>query len=653
MSGFNWDEHPLVSKESPSFNWDEHPISESQDDSSMFGPAISELANQPHEQYLNAKNQDIGKGLIQTLPTIGGLAGIAGGAGIASVPIGAAGAAGGKALEQYLLNKYYGENKDIGNEALATGAEGLILGGVMHGVGVASPYIGKGLSKLGSSISDYASSFGQMPKPNIEEIKAAASRLGIEPTAAMLSNNPSINKAESTLAQSPRFTATEQRVRSDNNRMAIGNLNEEYASKNTRRSPFEIGDEARSALISDVKAAKEPTSELYNSVNSDLYNIPLKEENIDNILDTLKDDKFFIGQKGNDFLNDYKNEIKSLETVGDLKEYRTKVRSDINNLGSSTDKVRLGKIINKITELRDGSIESMKQDPFVSFSKSGISSVDDLQSRLALADASHRTNLEDINSISSILGGSKEYSQGEFINKLGNFPKEKLIKNSASTDIQSIMNLKDKNPVFFEKVKEFKRNEMLDQASKAQGGMNTKNFVKQFDKLQPEVKTMMFSPEEISKIDDLRLVMKETPEPIGKSGTPEGQSWKQMLNPKPYLEDYAASRLIKGDASTKWAIKSIGNNIESVGSFMNKIASPKALGSSPYPMINSINKEEPEKTNPDQTSIMDKVKGSKYEQILQNSLARGKQSFAAANYVLKSRDQNYRDILNQENNNQA
>lgn len=56
--------------------------------------------------------------------------------------------------------------------------------------------------------------------------------------------------------------------------------------------------------------------------------------------------------------------------------------------------------------------------------------------------------------------------------------------------------------------------------------------------------------------------------------------------------------------------------------------------------------EEIEKTNLDQTSIMDKVKGSKYEQILQNSLSKGPQSFAAANYVLKNRDQNYRDILN-------
>lgn len=53
-----------------------------------------------------------------------------------------------------------------------------------------------------------------------------------------------------------------------------------------------------------------------------------------------------------------------------------------------------------------------------------------------------------------------------------------------------------------------------------------------------------------------------------------------------------------------------------------------------------------EKKVPDQTSIMDKVKGTPYEQVLQNSLKTGgDKSFAAANYVLKNRDQKYRSLF--------
>ena len=60
-------------------------------------------------------------------------------------------------------------------------------------------------------------------------------------------------------------------------------------------------------------------------------------------------------------------------------------------------------------------------------------------------------------------------------------------------------------------------------------------------------------------------------------------------------------------------------------------------------------KEEPKKENPDQAMIMDKIKGSHYESILQNALNNGGQkSFAAANYVLKNRDENYRKLFEEE-----
>jgi hypothetical protein len=53
-----------------------------------------------------------------------------------------------------------------------------------------------------------------------------------------------------------------------------------------------------------------------------------------------------------------------------------------------------------------------------------------------------------------------------------------------------------------------------------------------------------------------------------------------------------------------------------------------------------------EKKAPDQTSIMDKVKGTPYEQVLQNSLkSGGDKSFAAANYVLQNRDEKYRRLF--------
>lgn len=58
--------------------------------------------------------------------------------------------------------------------------------------------------------------------------------------------------------------------------------------------------------------------------------------------------------------------------------------------------------------------------------------------------------------------------------------------------------------------------------------------------------------------------------------------------------------------------------------------------------------EKSSEKKPNQSSIMEKLKGSEYEALLQNALKNGgERSFAAANYVLMNRDKRYRDLINQ------
>lgn len=87
---------------------------------------------------------------------------------------------------------------------------------------------------------------------------------------------------------------------------------------------------------------------------------------------------------------------------------------------------------------------------------------------------------------------------------------------------------------------------------------------------------------------------------------------------------------------------------------------PAAKAIAPSPMSNeavykmlmqkSLQKKQTEQENKpqDQTYIMDKVKGSPYEQLLNNAIQKGGKSFAAANYVLKSRDPKYRKLFETE-----
>lgn len=58
--------------------------------------------------------------------------------------------------------------------------------------------------------------------------------------------------------------------------------------------------------------------------------------------------------------------------------------------------------------------------------------------------------------------------------------------------------------------------------------------------------------------------------------------------------------------------------------------------------------EEQQKPKYDNDAVMQKIKGTKYEQVLNNAKQKGDQSAAAANYVLQSQDQEYRKLLENE-----
>jgi hypothetical protein len=89
-AAFNWDDHPIEKSDSSgSFNWDDHPIDQSYKDSLGY-KALG---------YLPAAGM-----------AAGGLAGAAGSMGLASIPLAGIGGVGGKAVEQVLKQKIYGED---------------------------------------------------------------------------------------------------------------------------------------------------------------------------------------------------------------------------------------------------------------------------------------------------------------------------------------------------------------------------------------------------------------------------------------------------------------------------------------------------------------------------------------------------------------
>ena len=129
--------------------------------------------------------------------------------------------------------------------------------------------------------------------------------------------------------------------------------------------------------------------------------------------------------------------------------------------------------------------------------------------------------------------------------------------------------------------------------------------------------------------------------------------WESFSSPRKTVSDYIAAKALneagpKGSTFSRGAAKELQNIQRSMRPGGSIYGTPSSIGEKiPRVIQPKIKTEETE--SPDQTSIMDKIKGSEYEQVLQNAMNNGGQrSFAAANYVLMNRDNKYRRLISGE-----
>jgi len=530
------------------------------EDEGVFDPktnaAISGLLAEMKSKG-DISGKDLARGSLESLPTAGMLIGgaLGGGAGfLAPIPGGSAigsvggaglGSAAGESLKQTGLKYLLGDEGPKTTEELygklgEAAKEGMF--GEMLGQTIAKP-----LQKLGGKLSEYQDALAEKIKQNAPEIKAAAKRLGFEAPLGFLSENPTVQKLESSLSQSPRMTATPERQAYENVQKGIKSASEKIEGFKTGESDFELGSRLQKGLKSEIQAQREPVAGIYKDINKDLMQIKLQPKITNQNVGILKKDPLFKTKDGQQFLNGVIDDLKSLDNVADLKEYRTNLRRSLSQNASDLDRMRVDKVYNQITNLRDASIQALKEtDPFVKASgKSGSQVIDELHNKLALADAAHAENISSLQKIKDIAGTKGPVrSQSEFIRNIENIPEEQLIQRAANTNIRTLNEVKTKHPQLFENARVAKVNDLISK-SMDKTGLNTTRFVKNFDKLEPEVQKALFDENQLQLINDLRTIHKETPAMVGPSGTPQGLDYQNLLSSSGYLSDIAKGILLK------------------------------------------------------------------------------------------------------------
>lgn len=575
---------------------------------------------------------------LKTLPAIGavggGILGAAAGGGVASPVTGVVGAGLGMGMGKSLQSmgemalgdemskdQYYKDILKSVPEGAAYEMGGQVIGAV-PGLAKQGYQAGKeGISKFLGKQLEYT------PAPNLNEVMTAAKALGVDDVPMGLQTSNQIYRdMESGLSQSGSIPALG--VRKQYNKLfdKLKEASEKITGlRSTSDSTFASGKGIQTDLAEQVQKMKEPVSEMYQSIQPHLQKIQVNESVVNKAFGALKKNPIFQTKDGKAILEEYKAITKAQPELASLKELRT---SMIAKPGDTVDAMRINELRNAVTSVRNNTIEALKAE----MPKGTHGEIDDLIAQISLADKAHASNISDVNSIKGVLQNKDFNSPSTFLTKLKGEGAEDLAKSSSNLDIQSLRNMKDKFPTVFEKAKQAKIDAMLDSAENARG-FGDATFLKKYNKMDQELKDLIFDKPMQDHIQSFATVRKAIPEQLGPSGTPKGLWTMEMANLKRGAMDLATKTALDA-ASGKIAMPVIN------------ASGPRGL-SRALPMLNVFGKDEA-KPNYNNEAVMQKIKGTKYEQVLNNAKQKGEHSAAAAHYVLSSQDKTYRELLEKE-----
>jgi len=113
-----------------------------------------------------------------------------------------------------------------------------------------------------------------------KKIKAAAQRLGIEPTEGMLAKNKDIHILEDTLATSPTITGGRVSKSVEKAKEGLSKAGEEVLKERVPGDPFDLGESLKSAVTSKIGEKLAPLQMNYNELAETYKNVPLSPKSV-------------------------------------------------------------------------------------------------------------------------------------------------------------------------------------------------------------------------------------------------------------------------------------------------------------------------------------------------------------------------------------
>lgn len=495
---------------------------------------------------------------------------------------------------------------------------------------------------LKNAIVSWAEQYKTMPKPNAEEITSAAQSLGFEPTKGMLSQSKDIQALEESLVKGGGLFAGDAIKKAKGAQAGIKSGLEKVELQTTPASTQEVGQNIASGLDDEFTRITAPVSEAYKLVDKPLQKIPVNESVVNQVIGLARRNDLFRSDKGEQFLAQLKSDILKQTNVKSLNQFISNHWKTSSPTSSPLEKSFVDASYGYLKAIRDNSINAIKAD----LPQAEHQAVDQVMDTLVTAESGFAANIEQLNKASQLIGVKigKITSPGQFEALVEKMSHEAIGKNAKSMPAETMGALKEFFPNVFEKVREAKLNDLVEK-SLVKGELQLGRFVRNVNKIEPEMRALIFDKETGAVVDSLTKVYNALPDMANPSNTSGMMRMVQsFVNPKEMLSNYLRARTLKsaGPGGSPY-LQNLAGNVGSIESGLQSTAkAAQSISSRAVPVMSQVTTE----PRPDREGIMQKVRGSKYEGVLNKAYQTGgDKSFAAANYVLKNRFEDYRKLF--------
>jgi hypothetical protein len=353
------------------------------------------------------------------------------------------------------------------------------------------------------------------------ELQKIAEELGLTVQPFQVSGSKVVRRAgDFLLSGQPTFSSAQVvKEASANFEKAAKVAEQQITTGPGKLSEFEFGREVKRLLTEDLEKRLSPIEELYQIIKDKQERIALSKPDIQDIQkkilgleDVFKAPSFSASKAAKNLVT---VDLPRQATLEDLRALRVRFSKNLQATASPDERRVYGIVTSTLKNIEDDIIlREARELPLFEEQYKTIAAA------ARVANKEFKTYMERASELAEGLGKGRIYSANDIIRFIDEMDPQLLAKRIFRESKIEFAQFVEKNfPDVFRKARQYRLDELHADSLNAKGVFDPKKFYRNYQKLQPEIRDMLFARDQMSKIDKVNKYLSSFPEKFNPSET--------------------------------------------------------------------------------------------------------------------------------------